>query len=74
METPIGFLPKPADIDTSGLDISDETMNALLSVHVEQWQAEMDSVGEYLDSYGDRLPAALKDQHAGIVEDLLKAG
>jgi phosphoenolpyruvate carboxykinase (GTP) len=73
VETPIGFLPKPSDIDTSGLDISEDTMNALLSVHVEQWQAEMDSVGEYLDSYGDRLPAALKEKHAGIVEDLLKA-
>ena len=72
-ETPIGYLPKPSDIDTSGLDIADETMDALLSVNVEQWRDEMDSVGEYLRSYGDRLPEALSEEHAAIVEDLQKA-
>jgi phosphoenolpyruvate carboxykinase (GTP) len=73
VETPIGFLPKPSDIDTSGLDIADETMEALLSVNIEQWQEEMESVGEYFDSYGDRLPEALKQEHAKVVEDLKKA-
>ena len=73
-ETPIGFLPKPSDIDTSGLDIADETMDALLSVNVEQWREEMDSVGEYLESYGDRLPEILRQEHAAIVENLKKAG
>ena len=73
-ETPIGFLPKPSDIDTSGLDIADETMDALLSVNVEQWREEMDSVGEYLESYGDRLPEILRQEHAEIVESLKKAG
>jgi phosphoenolpyruvate carboxykinase (GTP) len=73
-ETPIGFLPKPSDIDTSGLDIADETMDALLSVNVEQWREEMDSVGEYLESYGDRLPEILRQEHAEIVENLKKAG
>jgi len=73
-ETPIGFLPKPSDIDTTGLEISAETMDALLSVNVEQWREEMDSVGEYLQSYGDRLPDALREEHATIVADLQKAG
>ncbi|MDH4073280.1 MAG: phosphoenolpyruvate carboxykinase (GTP), partial [Gammaproteobacteria bacterium] len=47
IETPIGFLPRPGDIDTTGLDIDDETMDALLAVDTTQWQEEMDSVGEY---------------------------
>jgi phosphoenolpyruvate carboxykinase (GTP) len=72
-ETPIGFLPGISDIDTSGLDISDETMEALLSVNIEQWQAEMDAVGEYLHSYGDRLPEALSKEHAAVVAELKKA-
>ncbi len=55
-KTPIGFLPNPADIDTSGLDISFETMKELLSVNTDAWREEMDSIGEYLDSFGDRLP------------------
>ena len=73
-ETPIGFLPRPEDIDTSGLDIDEETMQALLSVDVDQWKAEMASVGVYLESYGDRLPEALRKEHAGVVEALEKAG
>jgi hypothetical protein len=34
----------------------------------------MDSVGEYLESYGDRLPEILRQEHAEIVENLKKAG
>lgn len=71
--TPIGLLPNPADIDTSGLDISFETMKELLSVNIDAWREEMDSVGEYLESFGDRLPEALKKEHAEVVEDLKKA-
>ena len=68
VETPIGYLPRPSDIDTSGLDIPDETLSALLSVNVEQWRSEMESVGEYLESYGERLPDALRKEHARIVD------
>ena len=72
-ETPIGFLPEAGDIDTSGLDVTVETMDALLSVNVEQWKAEMDSVGEYLESYGERLPESLQSEHQRIVSDLQKS-
>jgi phosphoenolpyruvate carboxykinase (GTP) len=73
-ETPIGFLPDPDDIDTTDLDISEETLQALLSVDIDQWKAEMESVGEYLESFGDRLPDALRQEHAAVVEALQKAG
>ena len=73
-DTPIGLLPKAADIDVGDLDVSEDTMNSLLSVNVEQWNAEMSSVGEYLESYGDRLPSALKDEYTTVVESLKKAG
>ena len=69
-DTPIGLLPVPSDIDTSGLDVVSATMDALLSVNVEQWKKEMDSVGEYLQSYGERLPDGLQKQHQQIVNDL----
>ena len=72
-ETPIGYLPEAKDIDVSDLDIADESMNALLSVDIEKWQSEMDSVGEYLQSYGERLPAALKSEHQAIVTALKEA-
>ena len=70
-ETPIGFLPNAADIDTTDLDISDEAMNALISIDRDQWRTEIESVGEYLDSYGDRLPESLRQQQQQIAKELL---
>ena len=72
-ETAVGFLPEVGDIDTRDLDISKETMQALLSVDIGQWQQEMASIGEYLETYGDRLPEALKEVHGKVVSDLQKA-
>ena len=69
-ETPIGFLPNPEDINTRDLDISDEALADLTSIDRNQWQAEMVSVGEYLESYGDRLPEALREQQQKIARDL----
>ena len=70
VESPIGFLPNSADIDTTDLDISDEALRALTSIDREQWQAELKSVGEYLESYGDRLPDALRQQQQAIAKAL----
>ena len=70
VETPIGFLPYPADIDTTDLDISPEALQALTSIDHDQWRAELKSIGEYLDTYGDRLPDALRRQQEMIAADL----
>jgi phosphoenolpyruvate carboxykinase (GTP) len=72
-ETPIGFLPKNGDIDTTELGVTDETMQVLTSIDTAQWQDEMSAIGEYLESYGDRLPEALKAEQQKIVEQLNKA-
>ena len=48
VETPIGFLPKPGDIDMQGLDVLAATRSQqLLAVDPEQWRTEMESIGEY---------------------------
>ncbi len=69
-ETAIGYLPYADDIDTSGLDVSDETMQALTSINVEQWRTEIAAIGEYLEGYGDRLPDALRDEQRRIADEL----
>ncbi len=72
-ETAVGFLPEPADIDTNDLDVSEETMQSLLSVDIGQWQQEMTSIGEYFETYGERLPETLREVHQQIVNDLQEA-
>jgi len=73
VETPIGFLPEVDGINTDGLETSDDDMRALTTIDAAQWQVEMDAIGEYLESYGDRLPAALRAEQQRIANDL-KAG
>jgi phosphoenolpyruvate carboxykinase (GTP) len=72
-ETPIGWLPEPEDIDTSGLDVNAATLEALLAVNVDQWKTEMDSIGSYLEGFGERLPAELKSEHEKVVTALRRA-
>jgi phosphoenolpyruvate carboxykinase (GTP) len=70
VETPIGYLPNAGDLNTDGLDISHQDLHMLTSIDTHQWQAEMQAIGEYLDSYGERLPAALRDEQQAVAADL----
>lgn len=69
-ETPIGYLPLAADIDTTDLDISADQLGTLLSIDTAKWREELESVGEYLHSYGDRLPKALEQEHQRVLDAL----
>ncbi|MGI9258068.1 MAG: phosphoenolpyruvate carboxykinase (GTP) [Gammaproteobacteria bacterium] len=69
-EFPIGYLPAASDLDLTGLDVTDDELAQLLRVDRGQWRAEFDQVGEYFDSYGDRLPEELRAQHRKIAEAL----
>ncbi|HEU0154203.1 MAG TPA: phosphoenolpyruvate carboxykinase (GTP) [Arenimonas sp.] len=70
LETPVGNLPKPSDLNTEGLDLTASTLEQLLSIDREGYRAEMASIGEYLDEFGDRTPAALKAERAKIAAQL----
>ncbi len=69
-ETPIGYLPNEGDIDTSELDISADTMRELLSIDVEHWRTENEHFADYLDEYGDRVPAALRMEQQRLAAEL----
>ncbi|WP_370552623.1 phosphoenolpyruvate carboxykinase (GTP) [Conexibacter sp. CPCC 206217] len=62
VETPIGILPTPESLDTDGLDVSDADLAELLKVDAAEWKAELPSIREHLDTFGDHLPAALRAQ------------
>ena len=70
VETPIGHLPVAADINVDGLDIDAENLAALTSIDPDQWRAEFTAVGEYLDSYGERLPTRLRELHNAVAAEL----
>jgi phosphoenolpyruvate carboxykinase (GTP) len=58
-QSPIGWLPRIADLDTRGLNVTPEALDALLTVDPALWRKEVTELRDYLGKYGSRLPAAL---------------
>jgi len=65
-ELPIGYLPRPQDIDLTGLDITADTLKQLLAVDHEQWREEMEHMNRYLKTFGGRIPDRLLAEHAKV--------
>lgn len=73
VETPIGYEPKPEDINIEGLDIDLDTVKGLLNVDVELWKEEAKGIHEFYAKFGDKLPEELKNQLAALEERLANA-
>ncbi len=73
VETPIGNLPTPNGLDTSGLDIDAEDMAELLRVDVAGWLDELPGIRDYYAEFGDHVPAALHEELAALEERLRAA-
>ena len=71
-ETPIGYLPHVDDIDRTGLDIEQNAMRELTSIDERQWQKEMNAIETYFNEFGDRLPAALREELAVTQDGLAR--
>ena len=59
-ETAIGYVPYAKDINIEGLDITEDTVNELLSVDNEAWLADVENIKEFYDMIGGTVPSALK--------------
>ena len=73
LSSPIGFLPTPDAIDTDGLGLAPDTMEALLSIDPAEWLEEMESIEEYFDRFGDRLPPLLRGEAKRVRSELENA-
>ena len=73
VKTPIGYMPTPDAIDTTGLDVSESDMEELLDVKKDEWLQEVASIKEHYAKYGSKLPAELKAQLEGLEKRLLEA-
>ncbi len=74
VDTPIGRVPGPADLDTNGLDIPAASLEKLLSVDIEGWLAEIPRIKEHFAKFGSRLPEGLNREVADLEKRLHAAG
>jgi phosphoenolpyruvate carboxykinase (GTP) len=65
-ETPIGYVPTPESLDTDGLDMTDEELEAALTVDASEWRDELPQISEWFDKFGDQLPAVLWTELDGL--------
>ncbi|MGI6577053.1 MAG: phosphoenolpyruvate carboxykinase (GTP) [Eubacteriales bacterium] len=72
VETAIGYMPRPEDINIEGLDVDLDTMKELLSVDVKYWKEDIENIKQFyakFDEY-DTLPEELRNQLAALEERL----
>jgi phosphoenolpyruvate carboxykinase (GTP) len=70
VETPIGLVPRLQDLNTKGLELDPEALEALLTVDAEHAAAELPQTREHLDRFGDRLPQTLRDELEALTQRL----
>ncbi len=70
VDTPLGVLPSVGSFPTDGLDLAADDLETLLSLDTEVWKQEADLIPEHYNSFGDRVPAALWNEHEALVNRL----
>ena len=58
-ETPIGYVPTPASLDLTGLDLPQPSLAKLLAVSRADWREEVDRIAAFFEKFGDRLPPTI---------------
>jgi phosphoenolpyruvate carboxykinase (GTP) len=70
VETPIGVVPRPEDLDLAGLDLAPEQLDELLGVDPETWRHEAELIPAHFERFGDHLPRELWQEHQELVARL----
>jgi phosphoenolpyruvate carboxykinase (GTP) len=63
-ETPIGFLPTPETLDTSGLRLGPAQLSEALRVDADEWLQALADLDEFYGQFGSRLPPPIARQLA----------
>ena len=66
VETPVGLVPAPDALDTTGLDMDAEDLAKALAVDPGEWRAELPLIEEWFDTVGEKLPSQLRDELATL--------
>jgi len=69
-ETPIGYVPQATSLIGEGLDVSKSDVDQLLSVDRQAWKNNLKSQSDFFDTFGDHLPAGLREEHRALAKRL----
>ncbi|HET7699993.1 MAG TPA: phosphoenolpyruvate carboxykinase (GTP) [Candidatus Limnocylindria bacterium] len=69
-ETPIGYVPRLADLDLRGIDASTEAIERALRVDKAEWEQELKAHGDWLEKLGSTVPEPLRLQRSLLMASL----
>ncbi len=73
VETPIGYVPKPEDINIEGLDgVTVDTVKNLLTIDKQSWLEDVENIKAFYKQVGDRVPQEMYDELATLEANLKK--
>ena len=73
VETPIGYVPKPEDINIEGLDgVTVDTIKNLLTIDKNSWLEDVENIKAFYKQVGDRVPQEMYDELATLEAHLKK--
>ncbi len=72
VESEIGYLPKPEDIDLTGLEDENVDVEGLLTIDKQVWLEDVANIEEYFAQFGDKLPKEMADELAKLKANLSK--
>lgn len=65
VETPVGFMPTPADINTKDLDLEAAVLKDLLTINPAEWKPEIENQSEFFAKFKD-IPRAILSEHEAL--------
>jgi len=65
-KTPIGYIPTKDDIDISGLDLDQDSLDSILSIDKDKWLKEIENIENYFQTFKDNLPSGIQNELAGL--------
>ncbi|MEM0143440.1 MAG: phosphoenolpyruvate carboxykinase (GTP) [Candidatus Parvarchaeum sp.] len=71
IETPIGFIPYPDDINLEGMNLNKEKLKELLYFDKKGWIKELKEVESFFERFGEHFPKRLWDEFYKMYEDTL---
>ena len=70
VETPMGNVPTPDALKLEGLNLSPETVSAILEVNPADWMDDLKDQRAFFDKIGDRLPHELRNEQNAFAKRL----
>jgi len=58
-DSPLGKIPAAGELDISGLEIDQPTINQLFEIDSKSWSAEIETIKDFFGEFGNQLPSEL---------------